>query len=57
MALDPNSPPTDSPCSSRAATSRMGAASPIVANDGVAPIRNDPAPIMITERLSALRRP
>ena len=55
VAEAPYSPPTDSPCSSRATTRSSGETQPSPV--GVTAIRSDPAHIIATESVRAARRP
>ena len=57
VAEVPYSPPSDSPCSSRGATSSTGASAPICAYPGSTAMPSDPAPISVTDSVSAARRP
>ena len=53
----PYSPPVEKPCTRRARSSRIGAQTPIVAYDGIRPIANVPAAIMIMVTARTFCRP
>ena len=57
VAEVPYSPPSDKPCSSRAATSRIGANAPICAYPGKTAMPREPTPIKVTDSVSDARRP
>lgn len=57
VAAPPISPPTNRPCSMRMRISRIGAAAPIAASDGIRPIAAVDRPIPITVTSSVTLRP